>query len=554
MPTSFPQQHSETLVFIGAGATAALKMPSTNDQSKIFRALINAEKTDDAKPELGEWFSEPDLSKIICFLNLLEGTEDSIFKVSDSDIQNARKVYESHDENLLSKRILELRSEYAWDAAKRVLRICPHNESEDNLVCDVYSIIDKKILSGQSLRVSEELILPPARLQAARNFLLLFVNMMFASAWHKITDGEKSDEFNQYKKFINSFDRLMQKETHSFYSRHFPVHQREFYLFTTSFVSFNFEMVFPWILSNSHYEMNHHPSYIESHPVKLWLDYGVEHRGRKLSSDKQIEPTLEFTESVASRENEDDYIGTPLNRAGKFYFAHGSSAWRECPVCGRMTFFNGNNNWKYKSKSLIPQFPIPLFETEKNFVLTSKEKEWRKQLLYDSLECMHCGAQTRALDAPMIMQTMYKTTPTSFLEEIQRNVKVALEKARHIVLLGYRLPPDDTIWYQTFAEAVRARLDTDMKAFCSVVVGHRGEAHWLYKEELASYVKLHCKDDDADSWGIAAIQNAWAIFGKENVRAFTGGIPQVFSSCTEADVKSLLYPTDFVDWCGTRVE
>ena len=346
----------------------------------------------------------------------------------------------------------------------------------------------------------------------------------------------------------------MQKEGMQFIQRGKKVHHRDFYLFSTSFVSFNFEMVFPWIFMNSHHNMNHQPPYIQDHPLKLWLDYGVEHRGRKLEGDR-IEPTLEFTESVASRENEDDHIGTPLNRAGKFYFAHGSANWRECPVCGRMTFYFGasKNKWNYKSNELIPPFPIPLFETEKVIRLTQKEEEYRKSLHYDSLQCMHCGSETKALDAPMIMQTMYKSTPTSFLEEIQRNVKVNLEKARHIVLFGYQLPPDDIIWQHAFAEAICPNTESDKTAYCSVVVGYRGEKRWLYKDELLSFVEAHRKDDNSADWGVNAIENSWAIFGKDKVRAWTGGIPQVFGNCTESDVEALFYP-DFVKWNGTRLE
>ena len=166
---------------------------------------------------------------------------------------------------------------------------------------------------------------------------------------------------------------------------------------------------------------------------------------------------------------------------------------------------------------------------------------------------MHCGAETKALDAPMIMQTMYKSTPTSFLEEVQRNVRVSLEKARHIVLLGYQLPPDDVVWQQTFAEAVRSRLKSDNKAYCTVVVGYKGRAEWLYKDELEKYVEDNRKEDNAEAYGVSAIENAWAIFEKENVRAWTGGIPQVFGNATEEDVKELLYP-DFVEWKGTRLE
>lgn len=562
MPAPYSPTHSETLVFIGAGATATLGMPSSDNQTKIFRNLCDEEK---AKKEIfSPYFSEPDLSKIIHFLDFLDN--DNFFEVRDSDLQSAEMVYGKQDRKILQNRILELRSEYDWNAAKKVLKVSPHNEENDNLIRDAYSIIDKKLLAHQSLKVgcclnkfgndiSYEEILSPSRLQGARNFLTLFINMLFAGAWYNISKGEKSDEFSKYKNFIKVFDRLMQEEGIKFAGQSKKIHSRDFYLFSTSFVSFNFEMVFPWIFMNSHYELNHHPPFIQDHPLKLWLDYGVEHRGRKLENDK-IEPTLEFTESVASRENENDHIGTPINRAGKFYFAHGSFAWRECPVCGRMTFFHGNNDWgDYKSKKMIPAFPIPLFESDKtdSKEFTQKENDWRKELKYDSLQCMHCGSETKALDAPMIMQTMYKSTPTSFLEEIQRNVKVSLEKARHIVLLGYRLPPDDTIWQHAFAEGIRARAEKD-KAFCTVVVGHKGEEKWINPDELDSYIKKY--KDKGDGYGIDAIENAIAIFGKDKVRAWTGGIPQVFGNCTEADVKELLYPRDFgkLDWKNTRIE
>ena len=559
MPTSYTPTHSEVLVVIGAGATAALGMPATDVQSKILRALSDDSKPNEVHSFLEKYFSGNDLEKFTDFIEFLDGCEESNFLVTDSDLENARVAFgKSGYERLLKNRLLELRSEYDWNALMKIIKICPHNEREDNLIRDAYSIIDGKLLSHQSLKVCcgsecKEEILPPARLQGARNFLTLFVNMLFAGAWDKITQGYKEEEFARYKKFFNSFDRLMQKEANEFHHR-YPVHTRDFYLFTTSFVSFNFEMVFPWIFMNSHYELNHHPPYIQDHPLKLWLDYGVEHRGRKIEGNR-IEATLEFTESVASRENEDDHIGTPLNRAGKFYFAHGSSNWRECPVCGRMTFFHGNNHWgDYKSKQLIPSFPIPLFDSDKieENEFTHQENNWRKELKYDSLQCMHCGSETKAFDAPMIMQTMYKSTPTSFLEEIQRNVKVSIEKARHIVLLGYSLPVDDTIWQHAFAEGVRSRQEGN-EAFCSVVVGYMGEKRWLCGEELMHFVDAHRKADDSAPWGADAIENAIAIFGKEKVRAWTGGIPQVFGECTEMDVKELFYP-DFVEWKNTRLE
>lgn len=534
--------NSETLVIIGAGATAALGMPTTDKQTKILRDLSNASGDySSTHKTLGEYFYKNDLDKVVRFLQVLDN--DKTYEIRDSDLQNAKFIYGEQDDSLLRKRIHELRQQYDWNALKHVIKICPHNKNEDNLIRDVFSIIDKKLLSHQSLKE-----LSVSRLQGARNFLILLINMLFSASWYKITNGEEADNFAKYQKFFYNFARLMQDEARRFYNK-YPLDSREFYLFTTSFVSFNFEMVFPWLLMKTHYNLNHRKPCIKDRPLKLWLDYGCEHRGRKSNADGNIISTLEFTEAVASRENEDAHIGSELNRCGKFYFAHGSSNWRECSNCGRMTFYNGDSKsrWEdYKSKELISPFPIPLFKTKKLTTLTHNEQQWRKELQYDALECMHCGAQTLGFDAPMIMQTMYKSTPTSFLEEIQRNVKVAIEKARHIVLLGYSLPIDDTIWQHAFAEGIRAREEGD-EAYCSVVVGIDGEERWLYKKEIAEYIQRN-----PNTANTKTIQNARAIFGADKVRAWTGGIPQVFGACGMDDVRELLYP-DFVCWAGTRV-
>ncbi len=559
MLSPFIPRHSEVLVVIGAGATAKLGMPQSSAQSDVFRAL--SKDNVDYTKVLKEYFTGDDLSKIVSFFKALDGSNEDIgnFSITKDDINEIKNVYRGcNDEDLLKNRLLELRRDYDWNALRKIIDVCPNDESDDTIIYDVYSIIDKKLHANQSIKVVNgkiEEILPLSRIQGARNFLTMFINLLFASAWNNICNDENSDEFSKCKKFINAFTKMMQDEGHKFYERGFDVNSRDFYLFSCSFVSLNFEMVFPWLLMNSHREFNKDKkTYIDDHPIKLWLDYGVEHRGRKTVNGKVV-PTLEFAEAVASRENEDDHIGTELNRAGKFYFAHGSSNWRECPVCGRMTFYNGGNCWEYKSKKMIPPFPIPLFEPIDEKSLTSKELEWRKSLHYDSLQCMHCGSETKALDAPMIMQTMLKTTPTSFLEEIQRNVKVALSNARHIVLLGYRLPPDDTIWYEAFAEAVKGR-EKGQEAYCSVVVGKYEKLgdRWLYGQELKNFVEGHKNDDNAVSLGVTAIQSALAIFDENKVRAWIGGIPEIFGNCTESDVRELFYPEKFVNWKGTRLE
>jgi len=70
------------------------------------------------------------------------------------------------------------------------------------------------------------------------------------------------------------------------------------------------------------------------------------------------------------------------------------------------------------------------------------------------------------------MQTNFKTPPPPFIEEVQRDLRVATQSAKHIILMGYTLPPDD-VTYRAFFSARRQRRQKDGEppVRCSVVVG-----------------------------------------------------------------------------------
>ena len=548
--SSIITKSSEVLVFIGAGATASLGMPITDTQSKLLRKLIG--KNCDMFNILYEYgfYNAKRRNMLVAFLEILGGEANNGFNtILSNDIKNAKIAFDSDDsaveENLLKERILELRQRYDWKALREVLRICPHNEKRDNLVRDAYTLLDKKIASQQGLKIistqnaERTEILSYTRLIGARNMLTMLISILFAETWQKICDGDKSEEFAKYEKFADTFSRMMQCESAEF--EKYPKEEHSFLLFSTSFVSFNFETAFLWLLYIKNRERNKEYFRLkrENH-VTQWLDFGCLHKRRSVSTKPESHQSgifgTTFDETSASRLNSCIVSNAKFARVGKFLFAHGSSAWRECPSCGRMLFYQGDE-WVLKSKTLNPPFPIPLY---KQCVPTGAEKKWRGQFRFDSLECLACGAETTASDSPMVMQSLYKGSPTSFIEEIQREVKVALDGARHVVLLGYSLPIDDVVWQQVFAETIRYRMLTKRAAYCSIVVGRNGPQRWLYGAELGK-----CNDP--------AIENAIAIFGEKYVRAYTGGIPQVFGDADENAVAELLYPKNFVNWKGTRL-
>lgn len=66
----------------------------------------------------------------------------------------AKRIFgDGHPENVVKNRILELRRNYDWQALKRIIGICPHNKKDDNLIRDVYSLLDKKMGARQSVKV-----------------------------------------------------------------------------------------------------------------------------------------------------------------------------------------------------------------------------------------------------------------------------------------------------------------------------------------------------------------------------------------------------------------
>ncbi|MCL2065700.1 MAG: hypothetical protein FWG98_15200 [Candidatus Cloacimonetes bacterium] len=113
-----------------------------------------------------------------------------------------------------------------------------------------------------------------------------------------------------------------------------------------------------------------------------------------------------------------------------------------------------------------------------------------------------------------------------------------------LVEMAKKILPDDVVWRSAIM-AKQKRKDV----YCSVVVGYEGEDKWLEKDELKLYIENTKRTVEKSKWadyGINAIDAAISIFGFENVRAYTKGIPNVW--CMDANevdserINDLLYP------------
>ena len=140
----------------------------------------------------------------------------------------------------------------------------------------------------------------------------------------------------------------------------------------------------------------------------------------------------------------------------------------------------------------------------------------------DARECVHCGTLTYAHHTTTVMQSSLKGRPPAFIEEIQRELRVVIKDAKHIVLMGYSLPEDDFVYRAFFAAhtahtAHRSSSKSPVK--CTVVDKKAGCDTWFYPEELDRKADLHERK---------AVKAARDLFRRENVRFYGGGVPDVF--------------------------
>jgi len=533
----------ETVIFWGAGATASLGIPTTNDLGQnIWKIAISTKELSDRLHGISclEGF-EAAVSDLMVALG--DGLESAIHEFNPNEREAAKRLFNGYSEEKCKAVVVNLRHHYDWDALKRIIGICATKDGSGQFLNDLFNIIDLNLAAGQGIFTGEtrekERFVDNHRLKPARNCLVMLINLQISCAYMSLIE-DRHDVLNPYIAFAETLSTLMQKEGVALANHDFA--DRKFYLFSYAFISMNFDPILVWLLFNAHRELNgKKTTYVGSppRPVKLFHDFGYLLGIRKVDSDTP-EIKYPYNEAVVQRINGPD--GSAV-RIGKFYFPHGACNWRECPYCGKLTVIFGDK-WGYDSKSL---FPPLMFKTCGSIKDRSEEERnaRRDDALFDSVQCSHCGTITRMRDTPMIMQSTFKGPHPPYLEEIQRDLKICIENAKHIVLLGYSIPSDDIVWRSTLL----TRISKTTPVYCSVVVGSKGSDKWMSGSKLTEYVAKIKKDHDPADWhlyGIHAIEAALQLFKVDKVRAYTRGVPNVWEGpCIEQKVVDLLYPSEF---------
>jgi hypothetical protein len=443
----------------------------------------------------------------------------------------------------LHKRIIDLRLTYDWPALKSVASICPGSATGKFRLNDLFNLLDMHISPGFGFRAPSQhraktqlaQFFDARRLIGAKNALLMILIASFYIDY-QVCIASKRKEIGQYYEFIKLLGRRMQRQGLALSKKH-RLDQPAFYQGDLGFVSLNYDPILLWLqfLANRELNRNKDVPQVRSPRAKLQLfhDFGHLIPARRIGRGDDDWPWYPLNEGAAQRLNELKK-GDQRVRLTKFLFPHGCLCWRECPDCGKLSAYHGDE-WSLDSSGLFPPPPLRAFDTA-NFPkwITGEERKQRNKGKVDARKCLHCGTLTYANHTQALMQSSFKPRPPSFIEEIQRDLRATTMQADHIIFMGYSLPPDD-VTYRAFFSARRQRQRAQVR--CTVVGKDDVHPEWYGPTELKA---LRLKKSFPESSPAIA---AGDIFGEENVRFYGGGIPNVFldgNAVTEAKLEKLL--------------
>ena len=541
-----------TVIFWGAGATANLGIQTTGEQTKTLQRLASKQEKSLAqriKDALGRKATEPWTSALGDLLIVLgDGSdaqtaeEEPIVSVTPHhlDVMRPHWTPGATDDDLRN-RIVALRTLYDWPALRAVINVCPRAAQDDSFrLNDLFNVLDMHGQSGHGFRAKEGEFLTPQRVVGARNALKMLLQAILYIDWQCGREAEREGLELHYD-FAVALGRRMQRQGLELAGQ-VPFDDRRFYMGDVGFVCFNWDPIALWCQFVANRNLNRSPSvpHVGSPACKLQVYHDLGHfvagrrvKDRERGSDTPWHP---MNESSALRLNDPDHGSSDRIRISKFLLPHGCLWWRECPDCGKLSSYMGDA-WEWDSPTLIPPPPFKAFVRDEIFDRRRPEecKAWDEGAV-DARACVHCKTLTYAHHTQTIMQSSFKSPPPPFLDEIKRDLRVAVQEADHIVLMGYALPADD-VDYRAFLAARRRRTRNPVR--CSVVVGKDCGRQWFGPSAWPAMLE-RMTDGLAPRTTLEAARD---LFGEANVRFYGGGIPNVFldgGRVTDAAVNKLL--------------
>lgn len=530
-----------TVIFWGAGATASLGMRVTDAQGKFISHLVgygteSASKDLMARVELALGGSNTSywrnvLADLITILGDTDDSSGSIHIIRQGHLDAmARHWKPNATENDLRKRIMALRLIYDWPALKDVVSICPGVGTKNFKINDLFNVLDMHVPIGHGFRAEEGRFLDARRLLGAKSALKMLLHAMFFIDYQLCIE-KKHVILEQYYEFAVALSERMQRAG---LAMHSDFDRPSFIRGDVSFVSLNYDPIALWVQFVANRDLNNSQAVPHmgspARPMHIFHDMGHFIPSRRIEPNTRPALWYPMNEASAQRINEESTQANQIIRLSKFLFPHGCLCWRECPDCGKLSAYHGDD-WDIGSTSLIPPPPLKGFEQRHRYpdilmlndddraARLDEKRHWEEGRV-DARACLHCGTLTSTHHTQTVMQSSFKQPPPSFIDEIQRDLRALVMKADHIIFMGYSLPPDD-VSYRSFFAARRQRStlhDGQPMVRCTIVGFDAGKPGWAGPFDI----------DPSRFENGSAVHSALEIFGSGNVRYYGGGIPDVF--------------------------
>lgn len=539
---------SKNVIFWGAGATKALGIRTTEDQTQfILRITGRQHKPQPLKERVAEalqqngtdcWGASA-LFDLITILGDRDENYESIGNIDDGEREAMRRNLPATSDKDVENRILNLRLFYDWPALKSIVRICPGSSTNTFKLNDLFNLLDMHGPLGFGVRAPVPFegggqFFDARRLIGATNALRMLLGASFYIDYQECIRS-KGDVLGQYLGFASCLGRRMQRQAIDIAHQSQGLDEPEFYQSDVAFVSLNYDPIALWVQFIANRELNESAGVprIESVPLQLFHDFGHLIPARRIEKGEADWPWYPMNEAVAQRLNEPEVSASRV-RLTKFLFPHGCLCWRECPDCGKLSSYHGDE-WKLGASSLFPPPPLRAFDPSVcSDRIPVKERAQREKGMIDARACLHCETLTYAHHTQTVMQSSFKSQPPSFIEEIRRDLRAVAMQANHIIFMGYSLPPDDVTYRAFFSARCQRRNGTGHDpVHCTVVNWDSKHSGWYGPAELKGHRHL----------GGETVKAAEDIFSKDNVRFYGGGIPNVFLDggiATDAALERLL--------------
>ena len=539
-----------TVLFWGAGATASVGMRTTVGQACFLRALSplpdGEENLEERVRNALEGSAEDCWVSAFCdLLKVLGDREDkrddrlSVSRIEDEQCEAMCRNWGCRKKEKLRERIVELRGLYDWPALVAAINVCPGATSASGMSAsttkatpvfkleDLFNLLDMHLRSGHGFPDREMTFLSHQRVIGARGALVLLIQAMLYVDWH--AKARQRCDLRHHQDLGIKLGRRMQEDGLRIADQcgadGFELDN--FILGNVDFVSLNWDPIGLWAQFVANRSLNKAldgPCVgSPAHKLALYHELGYFIAGPRVDKTHAGNKVWQPMGLSSARQLNDRTHGATLRvRVSKFLFPHGCLWWRECPNCGKISAYIGDQ-WELASKSLLPPPPLKAFvdnDQFKGWCNGKEEREWQRGAV-DARACVHCKTLTYAHHTPLVVQTNFKSAPPPYLDEIQREMRVVVQEADHVILAGYSLPPDDVTYRAFFAARTRREPNEDStgrQVRCSVIgLNNCYGDGWIYPEDIQARGKPP-----------EAVKHAQDVFGPENVRYFGGGIPGVF--------------------------